>query len=62
MPAVRERIRADYKDTVGKTEDSARLVAAMIAGPVCAFLSHPPDTLKTCMQGDIEGKTYKGYR
>ena len=24
--------------------------------------SHPPDTLKTCLQGDIERKTFEGYR
>ena len=27
-----------------------------------AVATHPMDTIKTCMQGDIEQKTYKGIR
>ena len=30
----------------------------MAAGFVASGLSHPPDTIKTCMQGDIEQSTY----
>ena len=58
---VRERLRKDYPDSLGKTEDSARLFATMIAGPICSFASHPPDTFKTCLQGDIEGAKYQTY-
>lgn len=61
MPVVREYIQRNYKDSVGKTEESARFTAAFCAGPICGLLSHPPDTLKTCMQGDVEQITYKGY-
>eukprot|EP00965_Chrysotila_dentata_P241650 6204406-Pleurochrysis_carterae.AAC.4 len=61
MPVVREYVRKTYPDSAGKTEDSARLTAALIAGPVCSFASHPPDTMKTCMQGDIEQTKFKGY-
>lgn len=61
MPVLRGAIQRNFSDSVGKTEDSARFAAAMIAGPVSGILSHPPDTLKTCMQGDIEQATYKGY-
>ena len=28
---------------------------------LCAFASHPPDTIKTCLQGDIEMAKFKGY-
>ena len=45
----------------GKTEDSARFSAAFLCAPIGGMLSHPPDTVKTCMQGDIEGAKYKGY-
>jgi hypothetical protein len=61
MPVVRRTIREGYPDSLGKTEDSARLAATCIAGPICAFFSHPPDTLKTCLQGDIERKKFSGY-
>lgn len=61
VPVVREYITTHYKESIGKTEDSARLAATMIAGPICSFFSHPPDTLKTCMQGDVEQTKYKGY-
>ena len=61
MPVVREKLRQAYPDSLGKTEDSARLFATMIAGPICSFFSHPPDTLKTCLQGDIEGAKYRTY-
>jgi len=55
---TREAIRKNFPDSIGKTEDSARFAAACVAGPICGFASHPPDTLKTCMQGDIEKVTY----
>eukprot|EP00485_Elphidium_margaritaceum_P024505 CAMPEP_0202714196 /NCGR_PEP_ID=MMETSP1385-20130828/65823_1 /ASSEMBLY_ACC=CAM_ASM_000861 /TAXON_ID=933848 /ORGANISM="Elphidium margaritaceum" /LENGTH=286 /DNA_ID=CAMNT_0049374857 /DNA_START=44 /DNA_END=904 /DNA_ORIENTATION=+ len=32
---------------------------AMSAGLIASGLSHPADTIKTCMQGDIEQSTYK---
>jgi len=32
---------------------------AVIAGVVCATLSHPLDTVKTCMQGDVQGLKYQ---
>jgi hypothetical protein len=61
MPVAREYIQKTFPDSMGKTEDTARLSAAFLAGPWCGLASHPPDTLKTCMQGDIEQATYKGY-
>ena len=61
MPVVREEIRERYPTGIGKSDDSARLFATMFAGPICSFASHPPDTLKTCLQGDVEGAKYRGY-
>eukprot|EP00933_Yihiella_yeosuensis_P001186 TRINITY_DN101941_c0_g1_i1.p1 TRINITY_DN101941_c0_g1~~TRINITY_DN101941_c0_g1_i1.p1 ORF type:complete len:271 (+),score=29.02 TRINITY_DN101941_c0_g1_i1:63-875(+) len=53
-PVLRERIKQNFPDTLGKTDDSARFAAVMMAGPFCSLASHPFDTYKTCMQGDIE--------
>jgi len=61
MPVTRQYIQDNYKGSIGASEDSARFAAAFIAGPLCGMASHPPDTLKTCMQGDVERATYKGY-
>merc|ERR1712167_489766 len=38
----------------------AKRSGAVASGVVAATLSHPMDTAKTCMQGDIEYKTYGG--
>ena len=45
----------------GMTTDQARLCATFVAGPICSFSSHPPDTLKTVLQGDIERSRYSSY-
>jgi len=58
MPVVREEVQ---RRDPSMSDDKARLVATFIAGPICSFCSHPPDTMKTCLQGDIEGKTSRGY-
>jgi hypothetical protein len=39
---------------------AADLVGATGAGVLCAFISQPMDTAKTCMQGDVERRKYKG--
>lgn len=58
MPVLRTNIQEMFPDSFGKTEDSARLSAAVLGGPLCSMLSHPPDTFKSCMQGDIERKKF----
>lgn len=50
LTVTREAIRKAFPTSIGQTEDSARLCAAATAGPLCCFLSHPADTIKTCMQ------------
>mmetsp|Transcript_6021 Transcript_6021/g.17456 ORF Transcript_6021/g.17456 Transcript_6021/m.17456 type:complete len:272 (-) Transcript_6021:221-1036(-) len=54
MPVLRGTIQESFPDSIGRTEDSARFAAALLGGPLCSMLSHPPDTFKSCMQGDIE--------
>jgi len=38
----------------GTSEEALRVVAAVGGAAVCGILSHPFDTVKTCMQGDVE--------
>ena len=52
MPVMREQFMQMYPDSIGKTEDSARFSAAFLCAPIGGILSHPPDTIKTCMQGN----------
>jgi len=61
VPVVRQTITERYPNSFGKTEDRARLCATFLAGPLCSFASHPPDTIKTLLQGDTAGERYRGY-
>merc|ERR1711988_325290 len=40
----------------------ANFLGAAGAGVIAATLSHPLDTMKTCMQGDVEQTSYKSLR
>lgn len=46
----------------GMSEGTAKMAGAIGTGVLAASLSHPLDTIKTCMQGDIEQKTYRNLR
>jgi len=48
-----------FAESQGMTETSAKVMAAVTAGVAAATLSHPIDTVKTCMQGDLERKVYQ---
>mmetsp|Transcript_13436 Transcript_13436/g.39633 ORF Transcript_13436/g.39633 Transcript_13436/m.39633 type:complete len:272 (-) Transcript_13436:424-1239(-) len=52
---------AALRDNVGMDKTQSKMLGAVGAGVICATLSHPLDTMKTCMQGDVEQKTYKGF-
>mmetsp|Transcript_97906 Transcript_97906/g.169568 ORF Transcript_97906/g.169568 Transcript_97906/m.169568 type:complete len:297 (+) Transcript_97906:29-919(+) len=39
-----------------------RVASAVAGAAVCGALSHPFDTIKTCMQGDVERKTFGNVR
>lgn len=45
----------------GCSESAAGLYASVVAGTMAAFLSHPLDLVKTCMQGDMEQKRYTSF-
>lgn len=42
----------------GWAEVSSKLGGSICGGIIAASLSHPMDTIKTCMQGDIKRETY----
>jgi hypothetical protein len=56
-PVVRRTLMESYPDTF-PTNNTARVPAALLGALFGCYLTHPFDTIKTCMQGDIERKTY----
>ena len=38
------------------------VIGSIASGLIAATLSHPLDTIKTCMQGDVERKRYHNMR
>jgi solute carrier family 25 carnitine/acylcarnitine transporter 20/29 len=53
-PVLGQRLRDDF----GLGAGMSKILGACGAGLVAATLSHPMDTIKTCMQGDVERKNY----
>lgn len=53
-PVFAEKIEKNY----GFGTYISKILGACGAGLVAATLSHPMDTVKTCMQGDVERKRY----
>eukprot|EP00658_Telonema_sp_P-2_P004217 TRINITY_DN11583_c0_g1_i1.p2 TRINITY_DN11583_c0_g1~~TRINITY_DN11583_c0_g1_i1.p2 ORF type:complete len:116 (-),score=11.34 TRINITY_DN11583_c0_g1_i1:151-498(-) len=45
---------------VFQNEDLARTAAALSGALMSCVASHPFDTVKTCMQGDVERRTFRG--
>lgn len=56
-PIVRRNLMESYPSTFNSKE-KARIPAALLGAAVGCYLTHPFDTVKTCMQGDIERETY----
>uniref|UniRef100_A0A6U3NVD8 Mitochondrial carrier protein n=1 Tax=Ditylum brightwellii TaxID=49249 RepID=A0A6U3NVD8_9STRA len=56
-PIVRTTLREQYPETFD-SDQKARVPAALLGGLFACYLTHPFDTIKTCMQGDIERKTF----
>jgi hypothetical protein len=59
-PVVRRTLMETYPDTFD-TNDKARIPAALLGGLFACYLTHPFDTIKTCMQGDIEREVYGNF-
>jgi len=58
-PIVRRYLMREHSETF-TSEDAARVVASLIGALVSGVASHPFDTVKTNMQGDIEKQTFSG--
>lgn len=56
-PVVRRTLMTNYPETFD-TNDKARVPAALLGGLFACYLTQPFDTIKTCMQGDIEREVY----
>lgn len=56
-PIVRRNLREMYPEKFD-TDTKARIPAALLGGLFACYLTQPFDTVKTCMQGDIERKTF----
>lgn len=59
-PIVRGYLMENYPTTFDSNE-KARVPASLLGGLFACYLSQPVDTIKTCMQGDIERQTYRGF-
>lgn len=55
-PVLALRLQKDYNFSVWQ----AKAGGSVIGGIFAATISHPSDTIKTCMQGDLGSKTYTG--
>jgi len=59
-PVVRRTLMESYPTTFD-TNDKARVPAALLGGLFGCYMTHPFDTIKTCMQGDIERAVYGNF-
>jgi hypothetical protein len=56
-PVVRHHLMETYPDQF-PNNNAARVPAALLGGLFACYLTQPFDTIKTCMQGDIERTTF----
>lgn len=56
-PIVRNYLMTNYPDTFTSNE-KARIPASLLGGLFACYLTQPFDTVKTCMQGDIEREKF----
>jgi len=56
-PVFAEALRKNYDMSTA----TSNFAGAAGAGMIAATLSHPLDTIKTCMQGDVERATYSDF-
>jgi len=59
-PVVRRTLMESYPEQF-PTNNHARVPAALLGGLFACYLTHPFDTIKTCMQGDIERTVYGSF-
>ena len=57
-PSTRRLLDGVFAHRYSKPQ--AAMAGALGGGVIVASLSHPMDTIKTCQQGDVTQKTYRG--
>ena len=50
------------EENYGMSATAGAVIGSIASGLIAATLSHPLDTIKTCMQGDVERKRYHNMR
>ena len=58
VPTVSRTLEENY----GMSATAGAVIGSIASGLIAATLSHPLDTIKTCMQGDVERKRYHNMR
>jgi solute carrier family 25 carnitine/acylcarnitine transporter 20/29 len=62
MLGITPNIQQALAESSGLNPSVATGVGALCGAFFCATITHPMDTIKTCMQGDIEQKKYTNIR
>eukprot|EP00750_Incisomonas_marina_P017420 INCI20350.1.p1 GENE.INCI20350.1~~INCI20350.1.p1 ORF type:complete len:298 (-),score=42.14 INCI20350.1:99-920(-) len=60
-PVIGSYLRSSMPETFD-SDDKARVPASFLGAGLVCYGSHPFDTAKTCMQGDIEQRKFKSMR
>jgi len=60
-PIVRSYLTTSFPETFD-SQAKARVPAALLGGLFACYLTHPFDTIKTCMQGDIERAKFNSFK
>merc|ERR1719491_658101 len=56
-PLVRSKLMTNFPDTFDSSA-KARVPASLLGGLFACYLTQPFDTIKTCMQGDLERRAF----
>lgn len=59
-PIVRRQLKEQFPDKFD-SDAKARVPASLLGALFACYLTHPADTIKTCMQGDIEKQKFKSF-
>jgi solute carrier family 25 carnitine/acylcarnitine transporter 20/29 len=58
MLGITPEIQRELKDNYGLEDKKALMVGSLVGAVFATVITHPMDTVKTCMQGDVERKKY----
>jgi len=58
MLGLTPEIQRELKESYGMDDKVALSVGSLVGAVFAAVITHPIDTIKTCMQGDVERKKY----